>query len=63
MTHHGNFYSIVTGALFGVLNAILSISAGTGIEVLKVFVFGIVGGIGGWFGRLIIQKIVKIIKN
>jgi hypothetical protein len=59
MTHHGNFYSIFTGAFFGVLNATLSISAGSGIEVLKVFVFGIIGGIGGWFGRLIIQQISK----
>ena len=63
MTNHGSFFSIITGAFCGALNAVLSISSVNGIEMLKVFGFGIIGGIGGWVGRLIIQQIIKKTKN
>ena len=64
--HHylNSFISISFGAFNGVLLYINTNQVcNTGLEGLKVLLFGILGGIGGYIGKLIIQRLLKFFKS
>ena len=65
MNHHqSNLISILGGCFLGMVRAILSIQLyDFGVEALRVFLFGIIGGIGGYLGKIIIDFIIAQLKK
>ena len=64
MTHNNNFVSISFGSILGVFNYVTTTGIiGGGLELLKVFLFGIIGGVGGFIGKMLIQKMIQKIKT
>jgi len=65
MNHQNNsIISTCSGALFGIIKTITSFQmVDLATQCFKVFVFGILGGIGGYIGNLIIKWIISKIKK
>lgn len=62
--HNNNFLSIISGSIIGVFKYLHDIDySAYSAEVLKVFVFGIIGGAGGLIGKMIVTKIAKLFKR
>ena len=50
--HHNPIFSVVIGSFIGLVNYISSFGMSeNGIELLKLIVFGIIGGVSGYLGR------------
>lgn len=57
--HENSIISIISGSFFGMYNYI---TFTVGAEITHVFVVGVVGGAGGYFGKFIIHKTVHFFK-
>lgn len=53
----------VLGASSGATISLLAINASTMSNAAEVFLFGLIGGIGGILGKMLVQWIAKKCKN
>ena len=54
MHYQNSITAIVSGAFLGVFNYFMT---GGGLEIINVFMFGLLGGAGGYIGKLLVQKL------
>lgn len=59
-SQENNFIAIVSGSLFSMYEYATAI---VNTEISHVFIVGIVGGAGGYFGKFLIHKTVEFCKN
>ena len=60
MHYSNSFIAIISGSILGIYNYFVTSG---GLEIVHVFVFGLLGGAGGYIGKLIIQKIHSFLKR
>jgi hypothetical protein len=58
--HENSIVSVISGSFFTMYNYI---TFSVGAEITHVFVVGVVGGAGGYFGKFLIHKTVLIFKH
>lgn len=65
MHHHNNFTAIIFGSATGMFNYIVSNHNITfnSMEIFKVFIMGVIGGTGGYIGKIAIHEIAVKIKR
>lgn len=63
--HHNNFIAIIFGSATGMFNYIISNPNVTvnSMEFFKVFIMGVIGGCGGYIGKLLVHQIAVKIKQ
>jgi hypothetical protein len=62
--HHGNIISIATGAGFAIITKLSAAPVlFQPVEFFKVFLLGFIGGVGGYFGKILVHKIVVRLKK
>ena len=57
--HENSIVSVISGSFFTMYNYI---TFAVGAEITHVFVVGVVGGAGGYFGKFLIHKTVHFFK-
>jgi hypothetical protein len=65
MHHHNNFIAIIFGSATGMFNYIMSNPNVTinAMEFFKVFLMGVIGGTGGYIGKIVIHQIAMKFKR
>ena len=59
--HNNNPLCIIAGVITGLINYFTNVNTSTSVEVIHVLFFSVLGGIGGYLGKLIIEKAHRLI--
>jgi hypothetical protein len=62
--HNGNLISIAAGSGLAIITKLSATPVlFHPIEFIKVFILGFIGGVGGYFGKIIVHKIIVQLKK